>query len=123
MDKFIKDIQKIISDFKSPSKTKRDSFIVCTECDLYRYYGISEVVEELSKALLSYTKRLCDDTIPRNKEISPFQFERIMSMIDIAEERRSIISQLSVRSHTVDYFRGYISAVECIMDILNIEKK
>lgn len=117
MDKFIKDIEDIISDFASP---------LITEKEYYRFYGRNEVVEELARVLQSYTDRHSISSQSDSHVISSHQLHCLNIMVNVARDRKAILEKCeSSDPMTVEqgYLHGYVDAVHGMIEILGIDFK
>ena len=123
MDKLVKDIGQIISGTslfnENHVPSSSSSF-----CISIRSQGRRDVICLLEKALRLYKVRHQRESKSFSMEISSGQFRLIRLMVDLASERQSIIDSLSYNAvgFSVAYFKGYISAVHRIMEILGIDE-
>lgn len=123
MDKLIKDLESIVNRYRTDVES--------LDSELSKFwFGVSkghdDVAFDVSLALKRYQHRQlslsqklslsCDDFM----KITHDQFERIIKMVDCASDRQSALYEVPTGSYTASFYRGYISAVHCLMDILNI---
>lgn len=114
MDKLINELERIVSFYRYDG-TFAESF---TDEEISKFLAHDEVASSLSAALKRYKVRSQSCS---NKEISSVQFEQIKCMVGCADYRKSLIPHLPEGCQTISFFRGYISAVSRLMEILDLD--